>query len=80
MIPDLLPLSCSLFQSKNFVIFSYHALESCFNLGLSLVFLSISISVAEVVVTKGSVSLSGSVSVAIEGATTVFATDFLPSQ
>ena len=70
MIPDLLPLFCSLFQSKNFVKFSYHALEACFNLGLSLVFLSIYISIAEVVVTKGSVSLS--VSVATEGATTVF--------
>ena len=66
------PPFCSLFQSKNFVKFSYHALETCFNLGLSLVFLSISISVAEVVVTKCSVSLSGFVFVVTEGATTVF--------
>ena len=72
MIPDLLPLSCILFQSKNFVKFSYHALETCFNLGLSLVFLSISISVAEVVVIKGFVSLSKSVSIETEGATTVY--------
>ena len=72
MIPDLLPLSCSLFQSKIFVKFSYYALEACFNLGLSLIFLFISISVAEAVVTKGYVLLSGSVSVATEGATTVF--------
>ena len=57
MLLDLLPLSCSLYQSKNFVKFSYHALEACFNPDLSLVFLPISILVAEVVGIEDSISL-----------------------
>ena len=36
-------------QSKHFVKLSYHALEACFNSGLSLIFLPISVSIAEAV-------------------------------
>ena len=71
MIFDLFSLSCSLFQSKVFVKFSYHTLETYFNLGLSHVFLSISVFIVKVVVTKGSVSLSRFISVATEGVTVV---------
>ena len=72
MIPDLLSFSCSLYQSKIFVKLSYHALEACFNPGLSLVFLPISVSVVKVVGTEGFISLFRSVSIATKVAIVVF--------
>ena len=79
MILDLLSLSCSLYQSKFFVKLSYHALETCFNPDLSLVFLPNFVFIAEVVGAEDSISLFWSVSVATKVATIVFCNWFSTS-